>query len=204
MTALGFGPGQDPGTELRDAECAGLALMAGRGELTVPIAATYPLDDVVAAHKHLIEATPTARSSSCPETRRARSARISPHRSPGRRRQPRGREYAAAAAKSDGARRRRTMPRSAGSASRTNSSSCCTHSASATPVRHRSRRSLSAAASSVHSHGAVCSATHQPGPTFRGVVAERSLFVVPPWYHRNCGNEPAAFRRGRVGVASEG
>ena len=55
MTALGFGPGQDPGTELRDAARARLASQAGRGELTVPIAAIYPLDDVVAAHKQLID-----------------------------------------------------------------------------------------------------------------------------------------------------
>ena len=55
MTALGFGPGQDPGTELRDAARAGLAAQAGRGELTVPIAATYPLDDAAAAHKQLID-----------------------------------------------------------------------------------------------------------------------------------------------------
>lgn len=55
MTALGMGPGQDPGTELRDAARADLAARAGRGELTVPISATYPLDEAVAAHRQLID-----------------------------------------------------------------------------------------------------------------------------------------------------
>jgi NADPH2:quinone reductase len=46
---IGAGPGADPGTELRSAARAGLLEDLGRGALTLPVAATYPLASVVEA-----------------------------------------------------------------------------------------------------------------------------------------------------------
>jgi NADPH:quinone reductase len=46
---LGGGPGADPGTEIRSAARAELAELAGNGELTVVVAATYPLTEATAA-----------------------------------------------------------------------------------------------------------------------------------------------------------
>ena len=47
---LGGGPGADPGTELRDAARLTLVKHVADGSLVVPVAATYPLADVRAAH----------------------------------------------------------------------------------------------------------------------------------------------------------
>ena len=51
IRALGGGPGADPGTELRAAARPGLAEAAGAGRLEVVVAATFPLEDVAAAHR---------------------------------------------------------------------------------------------------------------------------------------------------------
>jgi NADPH2:quinone reductase len=51
IRALGGGPGADPGTELRDAARFELAGLAGAGRLEVVVAATFPLEDVAAAHR---------------------------------------------------------------------------------------------------------------------------------------------------------
>ena len=51
ITALGGGPGADPGTELRDAARLDLAEAAGAGRLEVVVAATFPLEEVAAAHR---------------------------------------------------------------------------------------------------------------------------------------------------------
>ncbi|MGY1680945.1 quinone oxidoreductase family protein [Geodermatophilus sp. SYSU D01176] len=51
IRALGGGPGADPGTELRDAARPELARLAGAGRLEVVVAATFPLEDVAAAHR---------------------------------------------------------------------------------------------------------------------------------------------------------
>jgi NADPH:quinone reductase len=51
IKALGGGPGADPGTELRDAARLDLAEAAGAGRLEVVVAATFPLEDVAAAHR---------------------------------------------------------------------------------------------------------------------------------------------------------
>jgi NADPH:quinone reductase len=51
IRALGGGPGADPGTELRDAARLDLAEAAGAGRLEVVVAATFPLEDVAAAHR---------------------------------------------------------------------------------------------------------------------------------------------------------
>jgi NADPH:quinone reductase len=51
LTALGGGPGADPGTELRDAARPELAEAAGAGRLEVVVAATFPLEEVAAAHR---------------------------------------------------------------------------------------------------------------------------------------------------------
>jgi NADPH:quinone reductase-like Zn-dependent oxidoreductase len=51
ITALGGGPGADPGTELRDAARPELAEAAGAGRLEVVVAATFPLEEVAAAHR---------------------------------------------------------------------------------------------------------------------------------------------------------
>jgi len=48
---LGGGPGADPGTELRDAARLTLVKHVADGSLVVPVAATYPLADVRAAHE---------------------------------------------------------------------------------------------------------------------------------------------------------
>ncbi|MGR6964757.1 quinone oxidoreductase family protein [Geodermatophilus sp. URMC 61] len=51
IKALGAGPGADPGTELRDAARLDLAEAAGAGRLEVVVAATFPLEEVAAAHR---------------------------------------------------------------------------------------------------------------------------------------------------------
>jgi NADPH:quinone reductase-like Zn-dependent oxidoreductase len=51
IKALGGGPGADPGTELRDAARPELAEAAGAGRLEVVVAATFPLEEVAAAHR---------------------------------------------------------------------------------------------------------------------------------------------------------
>jgi NADPH:quinone reductase-like Zn-dependent oxidoreductase len=48
---LGYGPGQDPGHELRGAARADLVERAGSGTLRVLIAGTFPLQDVARAHE---------------------------------------------------------------------------------------------------------------------------------------------------------
>lgn len=48
---LGYGPGQDAGTELRSAARRGLAARAGRGDLRVIIADTFPLARAADAHR---------------------------------------------------------------------------------------------------------------------------------------------------------
>ncbi|MGV1009693.1 MAG: NADP-dependent oxidoreductase [Dermatophilaceae bacterium] len=50
ITAIGGGPGADPGTELRNAARATLATLAAQGHLRVEIARTYPLTETAAAH----------------------------------------------------------------------------------------------------------------------------------------------------------
>lgn len=54
ITAIGGGPGADPGTEIRRAARAGLLADAASGELKVFIARTYPLDQVAEAHRESI------------------------------------------------------------------------------------------------------------------------------------------------------
>lgn len=51
ITALGGGPGADPGTELRDAARPELAALAGDGRLEVVVAGSFPLEEVAAAHR---------------------------------------------------------------------------------------------------------------------------------------------------------
>ena len=51
VTCLGYGPGEDAGTEVRSHARAGLAQAAGDGTLRVVVAATYPLADVAQAHR---------------------------------------------------------------------------------------------------------------------------------------------------------
>ncbi|MEU8781783.1 NADP-dependent oxidoreductase [Streptomyces sp. NPDC048637] len=48
---LGYGPGQDAGTEVRAAARRGLVERAGSGELRVVVAATYPLAEAAKAHR---------------------------------------------------------------------------------------------------------------------------------------------------------
>jgi NADPH2:quinone reductase len=48
---LGNGPGADPGTEVRQAARLTLADLAGRGDLRVVVARTFPLADVAEAHR---------------------------------------------------------------------------------------------------------------------------------------------------------
>lgn len=50
ITAIGRGPGADPGTEIRTAARATVAALAGEGTLRVEIASTYPLTETAAAH----------------------------------------------------------------------------------------------------------------------------------------------------------
>ncbi|WP_091623205.1 NADP-dependent oxidoreductase [Amycolatopsis saalfeldensis] len=51
IKVLGNGPGQDTGTEIRNAARAGLADRAGAGELRVVISAVYPLAEAAKAHE---------------------------------------------------------------------------------------------------------------------------------------------------------
>ncbi len=53
IKVLGGRPGADRGEEVRAAARATLVELAGRGDLTVLISATYPLDDVAAAHEQI-------------------------------------------------------------------------------------------------------------------------------------------------------
>jgi NADPH:quinone reductase-like Zn-dependent oxidoreductase len=48
---LGYGPGQDPGTEIRNAARPGLVERAGSGALRVIVDATFPLADAAKAHE---------------------------------------------------------------------------------------------------------------------------------------------------------
>ncbi|QHT58039.1 NADP-dependent oxidoreductase [Cellulomonas sp. H30R-01] len=51
ITALGGGPGADPGTAVREAARAQLAELAADGSLDVRVARTFPLDDAAEAHR---------------------------------------------------------------------------------------------------------------------------------------------------------
>ncbi|MDN5852377.1 MAG: NADP-dependent oxidoreductase [Actinomycetia bacterium] len=51
FTAIGGGPGADPGTALRKAARLDLVDLIERGDLRVVVDSTYPLTDVVAAHE---------------------------------------------------------------------------------------------------------------------------------------------------------
>ncbi|MGH8919226.1 MAG: zinc-binding dehydrogenase, partial [Acidimicrobiales bacterium] len=51
IKVLGYGPGQDAGTEVRSAARAGLATRAGAGELRVVLSAVYPLAEAAKAHQ---------------------------------------------------------------------------------------------------------------------------------------------------------
>ena len=53
VKAIGFGPGGDPGTEIRSAARLELVRQAEEGKLHVPIARTYPLREVADAHREL-------------------------------------------------------------------------------------------------------------------------------------------------------
>jgi NADPH:quinone reductase len=55
IKVLGGGPGADPGTEIRDAARLELAREAEAGRLQVFVSATFPLSDVVAAHRALLD-----------------------------------------------------------------------------------------------------------------------------------------------------
>jgi len=46
-----IGGGGDPGTEIRDAARPEVARLLASGELTLPIQATYPLEDTAEAHR---------------------------------------------------------------------------------------------------------------------------------------------------------
>lgn len=50
---IGGGPGADPGTELRNAARAELVKLAGEGAISLPVAATYPLDQVQDAFRFM-------------------------------------------------------------------------------------------------------------------------------------------------------
>jgi NADPH:quinone reductase-like Zn-dependent oxidoreductase len=51
IKVLGYGPGQDAGTEVRNAARAELAALAGAGELRVVIDTVYPLHEAAKAHE---------------------------------------------------------------------------------------------------------------------------------------------------------
>jgi len=55
IKVLGGGPGADPGTEIRDAARLELAREAEAGRLQVFVSATFPLSDVIAAHRALLD-----------------------------------------------------------------------------------------------------------------------------------------------------
>jgi NADPH:quinone reductase-like Zn-dependent oxidoreductase len=48
---IGYGPGQDPGTEIRGAARADLVARAGAGDLRVIVAGTFPLAEAAQAHR---------------------------------------------------------------------------------------------------------------------------------------------------------
>ncbi len=54
IALLGGGPGADPGTELRSRARLEIAELAGRGDLDVVVAQTYPLAEVADAHRLVI------------------------------------------------------------------------------------------------------------------------------------------------------
>jgi NADPH:quinone reductase-like Zn-dependent oxidoreductase len=51
IKVLGYGPGQDAGTEIREAARAGIVERAGSGALRVVVDATFPLADAAKAHE---------------------------------------------------------------------------------------------------------------------------------------------------------
>lgn len=51
ITAIGGGPGADPGTQLRRASVAVVAAQVADGSLTIPVARTYPLSETARAHR---------------------------------------------------------------------------------------------------------------------------------------------------------
>ncbi|UPK73649.1 NADP-dependent oxidoreductase [Nocardioidaceae bacterium SCSIO 66511] len=55
FTAIGSGPGADPGTELRAAARLELVDLVDRGDLEVVVDSTYPLREVAAAHTRSID-----------------------------------------------------------------------------------------------------------------------------------------------------
>jgi NADPH2:quinone reductase len=55
IKVLGGGPGADPGTDIRDAARLELAREAQAGRLQVFVSATFPLSEVVAAHRALLD-----------------------------------------------------------------------------------------------------------------------------------------------------
>ncbi len=54
ITAIGGGPGADPGTEIRDAARLRLAELAGQGTLRVLVSRTFPLAEAASAHRESI------------------------------------------------------------------------------------------------------------------------------------------------------
>lgn len=61
IKVLGGGPGADPGTEVRDGARIPLAHHAGDGSLIVHLGATFPLDEVVEAHRLQLSGTATGK-----------------------------------------------------------------------------------------------------------------------------------------------
>jgi NADPH:quinone reductase-like Zn-dependent oxidoreductase len=53
VVVIGGGPGGDRGDEVRAAARSELARLAGEGRLRVVLDATYSLDDVADAHRHI-------------------------------------------------------------------------------------------------------------------------------------------------------
>lgn len=51
VLGLGFGPGADPGTEVRDAARGQLIALAADGSLDVLVTGTFPLEEAAAAHR---------------------------------------------------------------------------------------------------------------------------------------------------------
>jgi NADPH:quinone reductase len=54
ITAIGGGPGADPGTEIRDAARIELAALAGAGQLRVLVSRTFPLARAADAHRAIM------------------------------------------------------------------------------------------------------------------------------------------------------
>lgn len=51
ITAIGGGPGADPGTGIRRASVAVVAALVADGAVTIPVAGTYPLTETAQAHR---------------------------------------------------------------------------------------------------------------------------------------------------------